>query len=121
MLPRSLLTSSVVALAAATAAAAASADTNPARAAAATGAIYVSPLGIDTNPGTKAAPKREIQSAIILAAATGKDVYVAAGFYGRVVLTSGVDVYGGYGPETWRRDPKFVTEIQGDPEAVYAN
>jgi hypothetical protein len=44
-------------------------------------AVFASPLGKDTNPGTKAAPKREIAAAVVTAAIADKDVYAAAGDY----------------------------------------
>ena len=47
-------------------------------------------------PGTRAAPKREIQAGVLAAALAGKDVYVGGGDYARVETVSGVDVYGGY-------------------------
>src|SRR5215208_3371238 len=44
-----------------------------------TSAVFVSPLGQDTNPGTKAAPMRSLQGAVTRAAEMGKQVYAAAG------------------------------------------
>lgn len=84
-------------------------------------AIFVSPQGKDTNPGTKTAPKRQIQAAVVAAAASGKDVYAAAGSYGRVVVATGVGIYGGYDPKTWKRIPSRETSIIGAPEAIYAD
>lgn len=83
-------------------------------------AIFASPLGKDTNPGTRSAPKRQIQSAVAAAAAAGKDVYAAAGTYGRVEVATGVSIYGGYQPENWARGLLFVTSIAGAPEGVFA-
>jgi hypothetical protein len=82
-------------------------------------AIFVSPLGNDMNPGTRARPKRQIDAAIA-AAPVGTDVYAAAGAYQRVRLKTGVDVYGGYDAATWKRSLTLVTQITGVPEAVYA-
>src|SRR4051812_12248612 len=96
---RSALTGSLAVLAAATVVAAAAASANPTTAgggkagaaAPPTGAIYASPLGDDSNPGTRTLPKREIQAAVYAASAAGKDVYAAAGTYQRVQVQSGVD------------------------------
>lgn len=84
-------------------------------------AVFVSPQGKDTNPGTKAAPKRQIQAAVIAAAAAGKDVYAAAGSYGRVAVATGVGVFGGYEPRTWGRAASLVTTIAGANEGIYAD
>ncbi len=84
-------------------------------------AIFASPLGDDANPGTKAAPKRQIQAAVSAADAAGKHVYAAAGEYARVVLISRVEIYGGYGPENWNRIAGLTTSIAGSPEGVYGD
>jgi hypothetical protein len=84
-------------------------------------AIFVSPQGKDANPGTKAAPKRQIQAAVVAAAAAGKDVYAAAGSYNRVEVASGVGVYGGYDPKTWTRTLAPGTAISGGPEGILAD
>ena len=84
-------------------------------------AVFVSPQGKDTDPGTKAAPKRQIQAAVAAAAATGRDVYVAAGAYGRVELRTGVGIYGGFRPDGWSRGLLVVTSITGAPEGVFAS
>ncbi|MEZ5102732.1 MAG: DUF1565 domain-containing protein [Thermoleophilia bacterium] len=81
-------------------------------------AIYVSPRGKDAQPGTREAPKREISSAIA-AAAPGQPVLVAAGTYGEVDLKTGVSVYGGYDPVTWRRGAG-TTLAQSVNQAVWA-
>jgi len=86
-----------------------------------TDAVFASPLGDNANPGTKAEPKRGVQAAVLAAAADGKDVYAAGGEYGRVEAASGVGIYGGYGPETWKRDSAFVTSITGVPEGIFAD
>jgi hypothetical protein len=83
------------------------------------GAIFVSPLGKDANPGTKVAPKRQIQAAVTAAAAAKKDVYAAQGIYEKVTASSGVGIYGGYDQSTWARRLEATTEILGNP-AVYA-
>ena len=86
-----------------------------------TKAIFASPFGKDTNPGTKTAPKREIQAAVAAAATAGKHVYAAAGAYGHVKAATGVGIYGGYGPETWARPARFATAITGAPEGILAD
>ena len=66
-------------------------------------AIFVSPEGKDTNPGTREQPKREIQSAVETASGNGKVVLAASGRYRGVAARSGVGIYGGYDPKTWKR------------------
>jgi hypothetical protein len=83
-------------------------------------AIFASPQGNDTNPGTRAAPKREIQAAVVAAALAGKDVYAAAGNYTHIDLATGVGIYGGYDAGTWTRAVPLVTSIVGRPEGIYA-
>ena len=83
-------------------------------------AVFASPLGKDTNPGTKAAPKREIAAAVVTAAIAGKDVYAAAGDYSRVEAASRVGIFGGYNATTWNRAPAQITSISGAPEGIYA-
>jgi hypothetical protein len=85
-------------------------------------AVFVSAaFGEDTNPGTPAAPKREIQAGVVTAALAGKDVYVGNGEYDRVETASGVDIYGGYFGTTWERNVDARTRIVGRPEAVLAS
>jgi hypothetical protein len=67
--------------------------------------------GLDTNPGTAAAPVKTITKAIAIAMALGdkQSVYVAAGHYPeKVTLAEGVDLLGGYacdvGSCTWARN-----------------
>ena len=84
-------------------------------------AIFVYQDGMDTNPGTRAAPKQTIQAGVVAAALAGKDVYVASGDYGRIETVSGVDIYGGYLPTTWARNVDARTRIVGRPEAVLAS
>jgi hypothetical protein len=57
-------------------------------------AIFVGGSGNNSNPGTRAASKRDIQAAVLVAALADKDVYVAGSDYGRFETASGVDVYG---------------------------
>src|SRR5262249_49638534 len=82
-------------------------------------AIFVAPNGKDTNPGTKAAPLRQIAAAVAAAAASGKDVYAAAGTYDRAELASGVGIFGGYRAGDWSRSLALATAISGQPEGVY--
>ena len=84
-------------------------------------AIFASPLGKDTNPGTKAAPKREIDAAVVAAAAQGKDVLAAVGLYQRVKAASGVGIYGGYDAKSWSRSTDLFTVISGFPEGIVAD
>ncbi len=90
-------------------------------------AIFVSPMGNDSNPGTMAQPKRTIQGAITAAAASMpvKDVYVAAGTYtGQVTLSNGVSIYGGYNPAMipWSRGMMNTTTLDsGNTTAVAGN
>jgi hypothetical protein len=83
-------------------------------------AVFASPLGKDTNPGTKAAPKREIAAAV--SAAAGKDKYVlaATGTYERVKAASNVGIYGGYEAASWSRKATNTTFIVGAPEGILA-
>ncbi len=84
-------------------------------------AIFVSPNGDDSAPGTREAPRRTVQAGINAAAPMGLAVYVAAGTYtGTVNLASGVSVYGGYRPTDWSRAETNVTTIQGGTTAVAA-
>lgn len=64
-------------------------------------AIFASPLGKGSNAGTKSSPMRQIDAAVAAAAAAGKDVYAAAGTYGRVEAATGVNIYGGYHADDW--------------------
>lgn len=72
-------------------------------------AYFVSPLGSDVNAGTsRSAPVRNINTAIVRAAAagTGADVYIVNGTYDETVsLQTGVSLYGGFHSGTWLRDP----------------
>jgi len=83
-----------------------------------TNAVFASPKGSDADPGTKERPKRQIQAAVLEAANTGKDVFAAAGAYDHVNAETGVAVYGGYDPTTWRRSTQLTTTITGGPEGV---
>ncbi len=83
-------------------------------------AVFVAPNGRDGAPGTMAQPVREISAAVIIAHATHRNVYAAAGSYNvadGVRLVSGVSVFGGYGP-TWRRSTSLRTVLVGSPQGV---
>ncbi len=64
------------------------------------GAVFVSPLGSDANPGTSPAlPVRTVAYAVALAGALGRDVYAASGSYAEAQtlnLPDGVSIYGGF-------------------------
>ena len=76
-------------------------------------AIFVSASGSDTSAGTIAQPVRTLARGIALAAAGGKDVYVAAGTYtsGTLSLSNKVSIYGGYSPIDWSRNDAFVVNV----------
>jgi hypothetical protein len=86
-----------------------------------TDAIFASPKGSDTNPGTKAKPKRQIQAAVTAASLTGRYVLAAAGSYSAVVVTTELGVYGGYDQDSWRRASSSVTSISGAPQGLTAD
>ncbi|MGI4869561.1 MAG: glycine-rich protein [Janthinobacterium lividum] len=77
-------------------------------------AVFVALTGLDTNPGTRAAPLRTLAAAVALAAAQGKtQVLVSAGTYaGPLPLSSGISVYGGYSAAAnWTRAATNVVVI----------
>ncbi len=83
----------------------------------AAGAIFVSPIGDDANPGTQTAPKRTFAAAIPAAEAAGKDVFATFGTYTeRLDLRNGVSVYGAYGSDYTTRGV-LVTRVTGAAEA----
>ena len=93
-------------------------------------AVFAAPSGNDANPGTKARPKRQIQAAVNAAAASGKQQVLAAiGPYGRVLVASGIGIYGGYDPVAWTRRGTAAsnqitpptTLISGAPEGILAD
>jgi hypothetical protein len=84
-------------------------------------AVFASPAGSDANPGTRAAPKRQIDAAVAAAAASGRYVLAAAGTYGSVEAQKDVGVYGGYDEADWsRRGTTSITRIVGIPQGVRA-
>jgi Protein of unknown function (DUF1565) len=84
-------------------------------------AVFVSPFGSDTNPGTKAKPKRTITAAVLAARGTGRYVLAAAGSYAGAVLATGVSVFGGYDAKTWHRSNDTPSIITGTPQAILAD
>ncbi|WP_437954852.1 hypothetical protein WME76_25190 [Sorangium sp. So ce119] len=78
-------------------------------------AVFVAPTGSDANPGTRQAPKVSVMGGINEAVLTGKtQVYVSQGTYiGRVTLSSGVSLYGGYDATAgWARSAASIVEIR---------
>jgi hypothetical protein len=83
-------------------------------------AVFVTPFGADTNPGTRLRPLRTLDAAMQLAAARHRDVYAAIGSYDvgtGLRLASGVSIYGGYS-RTWKRNATLGVVITGSPQAV---
>ncbi|MDH4246682.1 MAG: right-handed parallel beta-helix repeat-containing protein [Deltaproteobacteria bacterium] len=94
--------------------------------------IFVHPAGSNANTGDQANPFLTIQAAVLEAGVRGGkwDVKVAAGNYttdslnadptlGRIVLSEGISLLGGYDPADWNvRDPAVhvsaITEISSD-------
>jgi hypothetical protein len=78
--------------------------------------IFVSTMGSDANPGTRAAPKLTINNALLGGL---RDVYVSGGTYSaQVQMVSSKGVYGGYNSLTWGRSSSNVTIINGANPAV---
>ena len=88
------------------------------------GAIYVSPGGNDSNPGTQSQPVKTINHGVALAAAQSPPsrVDVQEGTYDEATLNlaTGVAIYGGYSTD-WIRSPSNVTTIEGSPQAALAD
>ena len=84
-------------------------------------AVFASPFGSDTNPGTKTKPKRTIGAAVIAARGTGRYVLVAAGSYPGATLATGVGVFGGYDAKSWHRSRDTRSIITGTPQAILAD
>ncbi|WP_320668695.1 hypothetical protein [Patulibacter defluvii] len=88
--------------------------------------IFVTPTGDDGAAGTREAPLRNVQNAVDLASATGKDVYIDSAVYSAdtagVILRDGVNLYGGYRAEDgWSRIAlTSATRIEGSPQAALA-
>ncbi len=89
----------------------------------ATRAIFVSPLGDDSNDGaSRTTPVRTLVMGIARAsvAGGGTDVYVVNGTYdASVSLESGVSIYGGFQSASWLRDPEaYPTTIVGGTSMI---
>jgi Tol biopolymer transport system component len=84
-------------------------------------AVFVSPAGSDSNPGTMAQPKHSLANAVATAQTAGKtQVLVATGSYfetSEVDITKGIGVFGGYDPSTWQRSNSRPTII-GQPAGI---
>ena len=79
-------------------------------------AVFVSGVGSNDNPGTRARPKRTLSAAVDTAKAQGKAVYATFGEYNeRLNVADGVGVYGGYGTD-WKRSLSARTQIFGGPD-----
>ena len=76
-------------------------------------AIFVSPTGDDTNPGTRERPKATFGTAVVSAEEQGKDVYATQGTYVETLrVPNGVSVYGGYAAD-WSRSLDNRTRLAG--------
>ncbi len=78
-------------------------------------AIFVATTGNDTWPGTKTQPMMTVAAAVGKAVSTGKtQIYVSNGIYiGRVTLSNGVSIYGGYSAGAgWARSDFYVATIR---------
>jgi CARDB len=89
-----------------------------------TRAIFVSPIGDDSGPGTRSRPKRTMTAAVGLAASRGKDVFSTFGTYAEVLkVANRVGVYGGYRTD-WTRSvsarTRFTGGAAGGPTAALA-
>ncbi|MBI2345696.1 MAG: thrombospondin type 3 repeat-containing protein [Deltaproteobacteria bacterium] len=73
-------------------------------------AIFASPVGDDTQLGTRHAPVRTVALAAALAGAEGKDVYLAAGEYDTTALVwpAQIRIFGGYAPDFSARDVRMM-------------
>ncbi|WP_437524508.1 hypothetical protein WME79_36165 [Sorangium sp. So ce726] len=69
--------------------------------------------GDDANPGTKDKPVRTLQRGVELARAGRGRVFACAdGFFGPLTLPSGVDLIGGFGCVSWKRQADTHSLIQ---------
>ena len=93
-------------------------------------AIFVSPGGNDSNPGTQSSPVLTPQRGLQLIEASGgakNQLRLAQGSYsGGLSLTAsddGVSIYGDFDPTTWAAtsNPATPTTISGAPQAVLAD
>jgi hypothetical protein len=63
--------------------------------------VFVSPTGLDANPGTMAAPVRTMTKGIEVAESVDKIVVVSQGSFAEPGLEISVPVFGGYDPSNW--------------------
>jgi hypothetical protein len=91
-------------------------------------AVFVSPGGSDSNPGTQAAPVATPQQGLAIAEATGlRELWIAQGSYpGPLTLSSaadGIGIYGGFDPSSWQPtfNPSTPTTITGTTAGLVAN
>lgn len=82
--------------------------------------VFASPTGNDANPGTRARPKRQIDAAVRAAGGARRSVLAAAGSYDHVVALTGIGIYGGYDPATWKRNVTPAS-IAASPEGILAD
>ncbi|KYF75434.1 hypothetical protein BE18_14100 [Sorangium cellulosum] len=69
--------------------------------------------GDDANPGTKDKPVRTLQRGVELARTGRGRVFACAdGFFGPLTLPSGVDLLGGFGCVSWKRQPDTRSILQ---------
>jgi hypothetical protein len=83
-------------------------------------AVFVSPAGIDSAPGSMIAPVQTLTQAVRIAQATGKDVYVCSATYPESLLieNTGIRIYGGYDcAKQWARTTALavVSPLSGKP------
>ena len=81
-------------------------------------AVFVSPNGTDSNPGTLALPVRHIDQGISRAVEQSKGhVYVAAGLYQESIsLVEGKRIFGGFALDFSVRDPSlYNSTLEGSP------
>ena len=91
-------------------------------------AVFVSPSGNDSNPGTQGAPVATPNRALAIAAGShGADtqIWIAAGSYaGPMTLTAADDnlaIYGNFNATTWTESPTpSATTVTGTPEGLIA-
>lgn len=83
-------------------------------------AIFVSPVGDDANPGTRAKPKRTLTAGGRQSSGPRQSrLRRVRRLRGTVDLATGVGVYGGY-KRNWKRSLSVVTSVAGAPEGVRA-
>ncbi|AUX35798.1 MULTISPECIES: hypothetical protein [Sorangium] len=74
--------------------------------------------GDDANPGTKDKPVRTLQRGVELARTGRGRVFACAdGFFGPLTLPSGVDLIGGFGCVSWKRQPDTRSILQRSGES----